>query len=106
MAPWNLILRMVVAAEDYIVAQILRSPGFHRGVRSIHDRVNEHRHGRNPHDPLRPGEASRDPDQQPSNGFFGHFVEELRNQARGRPSSGSHGPTPPTTTTKNNTDKK
>ncbi|KXJ90035.1 hypothetical protein Micbo1qcDRAFT_73527 [Microdochium bolleyi] len=105
MAPWNLILRMVVAAEDYIVAQILRSPAFHRGVRSIHDRVNEHRHGRNPHEPLRPGEASRDPDQQSASGFFGHFVDELRNQARGRP-SGPDGPSPPTTTTKSKTERR
>ncbi|KAH7028828.1 uncharacterized protein B0I36DRAFT_363451 [Microdochium trichocladiopsis] len=105
MAPWNLILRMVVAAEDYIVAQILRSPAFHRGVRSIHDRVQEHRHGRNPHEPLRPGEATRDPDQQSSSGFLSHFIDELRNQARGQPTDPNR-PMPPSTTTKDKTDKR
>lgn len=84
--------------------QLLRSPTFHRGVRRIHRTVEDLRHGRDPSEPLRQGEATgisnaaqcsrgrahaltkypaADPNK--TGGFFKHFVEELRNQARGQP---------------------
>ncbi|KIL90030.1 hypothetical protein FAVG1_06768 [Fusarium avenaceum] len=39
-------------------AQILRRPGFHRAVGRIHKTINEKQYGRNPHEPLAPGEAT------------------------------------------------
>ncbi|KAH6614695.1 hypothetical protein B0J18DRAFT_305630 [Chaetomium sp. MPI-SDFR-AT-0129] len=84
MAPWGRLLWAVyLRFEDVIVAQILRSPTFHRGVRRVHRHVEDIRYGRDPNDPLRPGEATAE--QKGSTGFFKHFVEELRNQARGKP---------------------
>lgn len=38
--------------------QILRQPGFHRAVGRIHRAIHEKQHGRNPHEPLAPGEAT------------------------------------------------
>lgn len=52
------ILRAVMAFEDRIVELILRRPGFHRAVGRIHRTIHEHQHGRNPHEPLAPGEAT------------------------------------------------
>jgi hypothetical protein len=77
------------------VDKLLRSPGFHRGVRRIHRSVEEYKHGRDPHDPLRQGEATKDPAQK-SNGFLTHFIGELRNQMRGTPTN----PPPPQPPTK------
>jgi hypothetical protein len=71
--------------EDAIVSQILRSPGFHNGVRAIHRRVQDYRHGRNPDEPLRPGEATEDPSVSKT-GFLTHFIDEIKNQFRGTPS--------------------
>ncbi|KAI0887068.1 uncharacterized protein GGS22DRAFT_121054 [Annulohypoxylon maeteangense] len=68
-------------AEDYVVQLILRSPSFQRGVRRIHRTVQDYKHGRDPSEPLREGEATRDPTN--SSGFLSHFIDELRNQARG-----------------------
>jgi len=63
--------------------------------------VEDLRYGRDPHEPLRPGEATgesdptynmlglwtdsvaEDPEKITSDGFIKHFIEELRNQARG-----------------------
>ncbi|RFU78245.1 hypothetical protein TARUN_4002 [Trichoderma arundinaceum] len=98
------------AALAHTQLQILRQPGFHRAVGRIHRAINEKQHGRNPHEPLAPGEATgripRPPkrccvmgktgltkwaivaDPNPggrADGFFKHFLGELRNQARGRP---------------------
>ncbi|KAL2145399.1 hypothetical protein VTI28DRAFT_7326 [Corynascus sepedonium] len=90
MAPWGRILWAVyLRVEDLIVAQILRSPTFHRGVRRVHRTVEDIRHGRDPNDPLRQGEATAEPNQ--STNFFKYFIEELRNQARGKPTE----PPPP-----------
>ncbi|KAK4187863.1 hypothetical protein QBC35DRAFT_451876 [Podospora australis] len=71
--------------EDLIVAQILRSPGFHRGVGRIHKSVEELRYGRSVHEPLKQGEATADPTRGQGGGFLKHFVDELKNQARGTP---------------------
>ncbi|KAL2131703.1 hypothetical protein VTI74DRAFT_4722 [Chaetomium olivicolor] len=91
MAPWGRLLWAVyLRVEDLIVAQILRSPTFHRGVRRIHRTVEDIRYGRNPSEPLRQGEATADPSR--SGTFLKHFIEELRNQARGKPTD-----VPPTT---------
>ncbi|KAL2687854.1 hypothetical protein Neosp_005423 [[Neocosmospora] mangrovei] len=45
-------LRMIQSFE------ILRRPGFHRAVGKIHKTINEKQYGRNPHEPLAPGEAT------------------------------------------------
>ncbi|KAK0724304.1 hypothetical protein B0H67DRAFT_479526, partial [Lasiosphaeris hirsuta] len=70
---------------------ILRLPSFHRGVRRIHRTVEDIRYGRDPLDPLRPGEATADPHKVQPESFFRHFVDELRNQIRGTPKN----PPPP-----------
>ncbi|KAK4207198.1 hypothetical protein QBC37DRAFT_327799 [Rhypophila decipiens] len=84
------ILRVVLIYEQTLVEKLLRSPTFHHGVRKIHRTVEELRHGRNPDEPLRQGEATEDPDK-PKGGFIRYFVEELKNQARGTPTD----PPPP-----------
>ncbi|KAF6810506.1 hypothetical protein CSOJ01_06318 [Colletotrichum sojae] len=86
--PLNLILRALVAFEDVIIRQILRSPGFHRGVGKIQRFVDEKQNGPMPHEPLRQGEASADPEAR---GFAHYFFQELKNQFRGTPSD----PPPP-----------
>ncbi|KAI1344346.1 hypothetical protein F5Y15DRAFT_110037 [Xylariaceae sp. FL0016] len=83
------IVRVLLLLEDRIVAQILRSPGFRRSVHRIHDRVQHYRHGPNPHEPLRQGEATSMHPREPgveSNGFLSQFARELQNQLRGNPS--------------------
>lgn len=88
----NHAVRAFLVFENYIVAQILRSPGFHHVVRRIHRRVQDYKHGRNPHEPLRPGEATELPRSSLTSPFMKHFIEELRNQFRGTPTN----PPPPT----------
>ncbi|KAK3305579.1 uncharacterized protein B0T15DRAFT_511476 [Chaetomium strumarium] len=111
MAPWaRLMWAAWLRIEDVIVAQVrfrfdaasvarlltsrvlqlLRSPSFHRGVRRIHRTVEELRYGRDPSEPLRQGEATADPTR--SSNFLKHFFDELKNQARGKP---SEPPNPP-----------
>ncbi|GAB0132076.1 hypothetical protein EsDP_00000524 [Epichloe bromicola] len=104
MSPFLWALRLVHAFEDRIIQavrkrtkayvdnnsltcpQILRQPGFHRAVGRIHRAIHEQRHGRNPHEPLAPGEATADPERSATRqSFIRHFVDELRNQARGNP---------------------
>ncbi|EQB50596.1 hypothetical protein GCG54_00010083 [Colletotrichum gloeosporioides] len=80
--PLNLLIRALVAFEDVIIRQILRSPGFHRGVGRIQRFVDEKQNGPMPHEPLRQGEASANPEDR---GFAHHFFEELKNQFRGTP---------------------
>jgi hypothetical protein len=46
------------------------------------------RHGRDPNEPLRPGEATEEPTKTP---FLSHFIDELKNQFRGTPTN----PPPP-----------
>ncbi|RDA88560.1 hypothetical protein CP532_5844 [Ophiocordyceps camponoti-leonardi (nom. inval.)] len=66
--------------------EILRRPGFHRAVGRIHRAIDERIHGRNPHEPLAQGEATADPTRISRRRlFFRHFFDELRNQARGKP---------------------
>ncbi|KFA70602.1 hypothetical protein S40285_04697 [Stachybotrys chlorohalonatus IBT 40285] len=87
MSPYTWILRTIHVFEDRIIEAILRQPSWHRFVGRIHRSVHERQYGRNPHEPLAPGEATADPDATGrSTGFLKHFVDELRNQARGRPS--------------------
>ncbi|KAF9870473.1 hypothetical protein CkaCkLH20_12140 [Colletotrichum karsti] len=73
------------------VPQILRSPGFHRGVGRIQRFVDEKQNGPMPHEPLRQGQASADPEGK---GFAHHFFQELKNQLRGT-STDSPPPGPP-----------
>ncbi|CAP62205.1 uncharacterized protein PODANS_5_11710, partial [Podospora anserina S mat+] len=77
--------------------KILQSPGFHHGVRRIHRRVEDFRYGRNPHEPLRQGEASADPREgyEQARSFFKYFIDELKNQAKGRPTDVAPPPAPP-----------
>ncbi|KAK4032312.1 hypothetical protein C8A01DRAFT_41255 [Parachaetomium inaequale] len=90
MAPWfRLFWTAYLAVEDILIAKLLRSPTFHRGVRRIHRTVEDIRYGRNPNDPLRQGEATAEPNR--SGNFIKYFLEELRNQARGKPTN----PPPP-----------
>ncbi|KAK4203175.1 hypothetical protein QBC40DRAFT_167467 [Triangularia verruculosa] len=90
---WQVYLRV----EDQIVARILQSPGFHHGVRRIHRRVEDFRYGRNPHEPLRPGEASADPREghEQARSFLKHFIDELKNQAKGKPTDVAPPSAPP-----------
>ncbi|KAH7002348.1 hypothetical protein EDB80DRAFT_685518 [Ilyonectria destructans] len=107
-------LRVVQSFEDRIVAsvrnrnrnrnripsstvadnvQILRMPGFHRAVGQIHRRVHEAQHGRNPNQPLAPGEATADPGAvDRKQRFAKHFLDELKNQVRGKPTDLPHEP--------------
>ena len=66
--PWLTVLR-TTSSHRYEIAsrhsesnandlQILRRPGFHRAVGKIHKTINEKQYGRNPHEPLAPGEAT------------------------------------------------
>lgn len=86
MSPLHFLIVALRHMEDAIVSQILRSPGFHNGVRAIHRRVQDYRYGRNPDEPLRPGEATEDPSVGKT-GFLTHFIDEIRNQIRGTPSN-------------------
>ncbi|KAH8777339.1 hypothetical protein F5883DRAFT_234388 [Diaporthe sp. PMI_573] len=96
MAFWvNYIIRTALILEDYIVERILRSPGFHNTVRRIHRRVQDQRHGRDPNEPLRPGEATELPGPNDNKSFPKHFVEELMNQFRGSPTNPPPPPGPP-----------
>lgn len=79
------ILRTIAAFEDRIIALILRQPGFHRAVGRVHRTIHEAQHGRNPNEPLYPGEATADPTRSGQSGFFKHFRDELSNQFRGKP---------------------
>ena len=86
-------------SENY-APQLLRSPTFHAGVRRIHRTLHERKHGRDPNEPLRPGEATTEqPLRRPGHrsdshdskpGFFKYFVEEMRNQLRGTPTEDIH----------------
>lgn len=64
--------------EDYFVTKLLRSHTFQQTVRRVHKTVQDVKHGRDPSEPLREGEAT----QERRKGFLSHFVEEIRNQAR------------------------
>ncbi|KAJ0345625.1 hypothetical protein COL154_010495 [Colletotrichum chrysophilum] len=86
--PLNLLIRALVAFEDVIIRQVRThhypsyGPGFHRGVGRIQRFVDEKQNGPMPHEPLRQGEASANPEDR---GFAHHFFEELKNQFRGTP---------------------
>ncbi|KAK3934969.1 hypothetical protein QBC46DRAFT_347092 [Diplogelasinospora grovesii] len=91
MAPWGYIIRIVMMMEDAIVSRILQSPRFHHGVRKIHRTIEDIRYGRDPNEPLKPGEATEDPNIAGNGSFITHFIDELKNQFRGPPSD----PPPP-----------
>lgn len=86
-------------------------PGFHRAVGQIHRRVHEAQYGRNPNQPLAPGEATglssssaimakkltvvipADPGAvDRKQRFAKHFFDELKNQVRGKPTELPHEP--------------
>ncbi|KND86826.1 hypothetical protein TOPH_08560 [Tolypocladium ophioglossoides CBS 100239] len=80
MSPYIWALRIVQAFE------ILRQPGFHRAVGRIHRTIHETKHGRNPREPLAPGEATADPAPAGrGQNFARHFFDELKNQLQGKP---------------------
>ncbi|KAK2593647.1 hypothetical protein QQS21_008651 [Conoideocrella luteorostrata] len=86
MSPFLWALRIVHAFEDRIIEAILRQPGFHRAVGRIHRIIHERKHGRNPHEPLAPGEATADPESSGRRQtLIKHFVDELKNQFQGKP---------------------
>ncbi|POR38685.1 Uncharacterized protein TPAR_01114 [Tolypocladium paradoxum] len=86
MSPYIWALRIIQAFEDRIIAAILRQPGFHRAVGRIHRTIHERKHGRNPREPLAPGEATADPASAGrGQSFARHFFDELKNQFRGKP---------------------
>ncbi|KAJ6441052.1 short-chain dehydrogenase reductase sdr [Purpureocillium lavendulum] len=86
MAPHWWALRVIQAFEDRIIAVILRQPGFHRAVGRIHRTIHERRYGRNPHEPLAPGEATAEPGSTGRHQtFLRHFWDELKNQFQGKP---------------------
>jgi hypothetical protein len=70
--------------------QLLRSPAWHRFVRRVHRAVEEGKYGRDPTEPLRPGEATEDPGRA-STGFLKYFIEEMKNQAKGKPTESPPG---------------
>ncbi len=92
---------------------LLASPRFHRIVRRVHKEVEDIRHGRDPNQPLRQGEAtgefgllyqlymrfgtdewpylSLEPPTADRRGFLHYFIDELKNQIRGTPTN----PPPP-----------
>ncbi|KAF7541503.1 hypothetical protein G7054_g615 [Neopestalotiopsis clavispora] len=76
---------VVLPAAEGLLQRLVRSPQFYRGVERIHRKVEDYKHGRDPNDPLRPGEATREPEPEGRKGFFKHFTEEMRNQLRGTP---------------------
>ncbi|KAG6010588.1 hypothetical protein E4U21_005941 [Claviceps maximensis] len=87
MSPYLWALRLVHAFEDRIIASILRQPGFHRAVGRIHRTIHERKYGRNPHEPLAPGEATADPELSGKRqAFMRHFRDELKRQFLGKPS--------------------
>ncbi|KAG9242362.1 hypothetical protein BJ878DRAFT_175860 [Calycina marina] len=65
--------------EVWLTARLLASPSFHRGVRKVHKKVHEMRHGK---DPAEMGGTSTNSPAD-SNRFLKHYMEELRNQFRG-----------------------
>jgi hypothetical protein len=79
-------------SQEQLVQRLLASPMFHRGVRAIHRTVDELRHGRDPNDPIRQGEATQEPSKP---GFIKYFIAELRDQVRGTESKDVP-PPPPT----------
>ncbi|KAF7554179.1 hypothetical protein G7046_g6892 [Stylonectria norvegica] len=82
------VLRLIQSFEDRIIASILRQPGFHLAVGRIHRTINEKQYGRNPHEPLAPGEATADPGADDrSSRFVRHFLGELKNQFTGKPTN-------------------
>ncbi|KAI2631549.1 hypothetical protein GGS26DRAFT_98990 [Hypomontagnella submonticulosa] len=81
---FNLPRFFTVNNEDYIVRQLLRSRTFRQGVDRIHRTVHDYKHGRDPSEPLREGEATRDPKGTRLSAFVSHFLEEIRNDIRGK----------------------
>lgn len=78
-------LRAIQTMEDRIVALILRQPGFHRAVGRVHKSIHERKHGRDPHEPLAQGEATREQGVgKRGDGFWRHFREEIGRQVRGQ----------------------
>ncbi|KYK54871.1 hypothetical protein DCS_06832 [Drechmeria coniospora] len=79
------------ALRAIIAFEILRQPGFHRAVGRIHRTVHERKHGRNPREPLAPGEATAEPGRR---GFLRLFFDELKNQFQGKPTDLPHNKPP------------
>ncbi|KAI1843448.1 hypothetical protein JX265_013330 [Neoarthrinium moseri] len=77
--------RDVIHMADLSEQALLRSPLFHRGVRQIHRKVEDIRHGHWPDDLLTKGKATAEAPRR--DGFVRYFTEELRNQLRGRPTT-------------------
>lgn len=76
---------VILPTAEALINRAVRSPQFHRGVQRIHRAVEDYKHGRDPNEPLRPGEATQDQGPPKADGFFKYFTEEMRNQLRGTP---------------------
>lgn len=69
MAPWLRVL------ESYLVEALLRTPGFHRGVEKVAQRVHRFRHGLPPE-----SSGGTDVDDPSKSNFFKHFSDEIQTQ--------------------------
>ncbi|KAI0008275.1 hypothetical protein F4779DRAFT_618829 [Xylariaceae sp. FL0662B] len=86
--------------KDFMVKRLLNSPSFHRAVRRVHQTIQDYKYGRDPHEPLRPGEATREPGFGLRD-FLSHFTSEIRNEFRRTIKK----PMPPSSTTRPSTSK-
>lgn len=71
MAPWLALL------ESFLVQQLLRTPGFHRGVEKVARQVHRVRHGIHPDDM---GGTKIDTPGGSSSEFRKHFLDEIKGQ--------------------------
>ncbi|GAB7344749.1 hypothetical protein MBLNU457_3219t1 [Dothideomycetes sp. NU457] len=85
MAPWVRFL------EAYLVQALLKSPTFHAGVRQVHKRVHQLRHGVPPEEM---GGTKLDIPEPEGPGLLQHFIDEVRDQA-GWSASKKNLPKPP-----------
>jgi len=70
--------------EAWLTMKLLRSPTFHRGVRAVHKKMHELRHGKDPAE--MGGTKIYHPDGDTEiKRFMKYFREELQEQFRGRP---------------------
>ncbi|KAI9858626.1 MAG: hypothetical protein M1824_004207 [Vezdaea acicularis] len=69
--------------EVWLTSRLLASPTFHRAVQSLHKRVHQLRHGKDPSE--MGGTNIEESGPSGSKDVFQYFVEELKDQFRGGP---------------------
>lgn len=78
-------LCMLTPDQERVANALLRSPFFHRAVRSVHKEFHRIRHGTKYHDTpyteQQLGGVKRDPHPDDTSAFT-HFMAEMKNQAR------------------------